>query len=103
MLTWMPFLAVSDNKLLPNGFFSKTGNPRGRKRLREKIGELFENLEEMEADVNARLREHGLVKGDDITVMVVNDGEIDLFMNFACSCRAHNISLRKMIVFAGSK
>jgi hypothetical protein len=29
-------------------------------------------------------------------------GEIDLFLNFACSCRLHDISLKNILVFAGS-
>ncbi len=35
--------------------------------------------------------------------MVVNEGEIDLYMNFACSCKLHNISLSNVIIFAGSR
>jgi hypothetical protein len=34
--------------------------------------------------------------------MVVNEGETDLFLNFACSCRLHGIRLRNILVFAGS-
>ena len=38
-----------------------------------------------------------------MTVMVVNEGEIDLYLNFACSCRLHDISMKNVIVFAGSR
>ena len=35
--------------------------------------------------------------------MVINEGEIDLYLNFACSCRLHDISMSNVIVFAGSR
>lgn len=40
-----------------------------------------------------------------MVLVVLNDGEIDIFLNFACSCRAHGLeaALRKVVVFAGSK
>lgn len=89
-------------KYFPNGFFTKTGNARGRKRLREKIGPLFANLEEIENELREMFAKKNVHPGSDVVVMVVNDGEMDLFLNFACSCHAHNISLNNMIVFAGS-
>ena len=46
---------------------------------------------------------HHLNPGDDIVVMVVNEGELDLFVNFACSCRFHSISMSHILVFAGSE
>lgn len=96
------FLFHMPDKHFPNGFFTKTGNARGRKRLREKIGPLFANLEEIEDELKNIFRLKGVHPGSDVVVMVVNDGEMDLFLNFACSCHAHNISLNNMIVFAGS-
>lgn len=49
------------------------------------------------------LLERNIPKGGDVVVMVVNAGEMDLFMNFACSCRLHNISLNNVLVFAASR
>jgi hypothetical protein len=34
--------------------------------------------------------------------MVVNEGEVDLFLNFACSCQQHDIRTTNILVFAGS-
>jgi hypothetical protein len=34
---------------------------------------------------------------------VTNDGQMDLFMNFACSCRYHSIPLDNIVVFGASK
>jgi hypothetical protein len=40
--------------------------------------------------------------GDDLIIMVVNEGEIDLYLNFACSCKANNLDLKKVFVFSAS-
>lgn len=103
-----PYRMIDDyyyeiGKNFPNGFFTKTGNPKGRRRLREKIGPLFENLEEIEKEILSLLKKKNVLPGSDVVVMVVNDGELDLFLNFACSCHAHQISLNNMIIFAGSR
>ena len=44
----------------------------------------------------------GYVKGDSIVVMVVNAGEVDLYMNWVCSCQYNNISISNTLVLAGS-
>ena len=49
------------------------------------------------------LSERSIEEGSDLTVMVVNEGEIDLYLNFACSCHVHDISMNNVIVFAGSR
>ena len=49
------------------------------------------------------LQKNKVREGDDLTVMVINEGEIDLYLNFACSCRLHDISMSNVIVFAGSR
>jgi hypothetical protein len=55
------------------------------------------------ASLKNKLDENNVKKGDDLTVMVVNEGEIDLFLNFACSCKAAKLSMRKVLVFAASR
>lgn len=57
----------------------------------------------IEAQLKEKLDSNGIKKGDDLIVMVVNEGEIDLFLNFACSCRAVNLSMKKVFVFAASR
>ena len=71
--------------------------------MRQKIGPLFENLDEIETLMRGKFSEKNVAVGGDVVVMVVNDGELDLFLNFACSCHDHNIPMNNMIVFAGSK
>ena len=57
----------------------------------------------IEGELDAKLQANGVKEGDDLVVMVINQGEIDLFLNFACSCKLHNISLSNVMVFAGSR
>jgi hypothetical protein len=85
-----------------SGFFSKPGNLKGRKRFAEKLKPLLASLEEVEKEMDELLLERGIRRGDDVVVMVLNEGEMDLFMNFVCSCHLHNISLEKIIVFSAS-
>jgi hypothetical protein len=66
------------------------------------MSQLLDNLDSIDSYVRGLLKQRGRHPGDDVVVMVVNEGEIDLFYNFACSCRAHNISLESVLVFAGS-
>eukprot|EP01042_Synura_sphagnicola_P003286 gene3286-4067_t len=67
------------------------------------MGPIFQNLAAIEKLIRAKLKLRNIKQGDDVVTMVTNDGEMDLFLNFACSCRAHNISLRNVLVFAASK
>lgn len=52
--------------------------------------------------VQERLLKNHHYPGADMIVMTLNDGELDLFLNYACSCVFHNISLERVIVFSGS-
>lgn len=89
-------------KLWPAGYFRKVPKDRGRDRTKEKLGPFLDKFVSITEQLDMRLADHNLKKGDDAVVMVVNEGEIDLFLNFACSCRLHNITLSNIIVFAGS-
>ena len=40
------------------------------------------------------LTENNIKAGDDVVVMVVNEGEIDLYLNFACSCQQNNVTIK---------
>ncbi len=87
----------------PTGFFRKVPKDRGRERLKQKLGPLLTYFDEIQTQLSAKLDSNNIVRGDDVVIMVVNEGEIDLFLNFACSCRLHDISLKKVLVFAGSR
>ena len=56
------------------------------------------NIEEGDSNSNSNINSN-----KDVVVMTVNDGEMDLLSNFACSCHHHNVSTRNMLVFAGSE
>jgi hypothetical protein len=90
----------------PTGFFQKghRGNSAGRDSLLNKIGPLFMNLQELEVIIRNNATHHNIAQNDDIVVVVINDGEIDIFLNFVCSCHAHKLDyiLRKVFVFVGS-
>ena len=93
------------SQLVPSGFFRKASILNGRVRLALKLNPLFSNMIQVEKKLLNILQSHGFMPDTnaDIIVMVVNDGEMDLFINFACSCHQHGISLSKILVFAASE
>lgn len=90
-------------KMHPGGYFRRVPKDRGRERTKEKMWPFLKNFKVITEELDFKLNRHGIKPGDDAVVMVVNEGEIDLFLNFACSCRLHNISLNNMVIFAGSQ
>lgn len=84
------------------GFFDNVANEKGRGLLQKKMEPLLENLAGLEEYVLSTLRRHNLRPGDNVVVMVVNAGEMDIFANFICSCVKYQIPLHQMVVFAGS-
>jgi hypothetical protein len=93
----------NEGKFWPQGFFRKVPKERGRERTKDKLGTFLKNFDEVNADFEAKVASHGIKAGDDLVAMVVNEGELDLFLNFACSCRMHNISMNNILAFAGSR
>lgn len=89
--------------LFPTGFFRKVPKVNGRQRTKDKLGTFLAHFDDIQTQFDAKLAKHGIKAGDDLVVMVVNEGEIDLFLNFACSCKLHDISLNNVMVFAGSR
>lgn len=92
----------NEGKLWPAGFFRKVPKERGRERTKDKLGTFLTYYHEITEQFEVKMKSHNIQKGDDITVMVLNEGELDLFLNFACSCKLHNIPLSNVLVFAGS-
>jgi hypothetical protein len=95
--------AYNLGKVNPTGFFRKVPKTAGRLRLRENLGSFFRHFEEIQLQLSTKLNENNIVAGDDIIAMVLNEGELDIFLNFACSCRLHNLDLSKILVFAAGK
>ena len=91
------------DRLFPTGFFRKVPKENGRIRTKDKLGTFLIYFNEIQEQFDAKLAKHSIKKGDDLVVMVVNEGEIDLFLNFACSCKLHDISMNNIMVFAGSR
>ena len=92
----------NESTMRATGFFRKVPKDRGRDRLKQKPGPFLTFFDEISDQLTAKLGDN-FKTGDDIVIMVVNEGEIDLFLNFACSCKLHGISLRNVLVFAGSR
>lgn len=93
------------DRLRPGGHFRRVPKVKGFARVLEKLQPFLANLDGpggMAAQLQAKLDAHHVKAGDDLVVMVVNEGEIDLFLNFACSCRLHGLPLNNMLVFSGS-
>lgn len=87
---------------LPIGFFLKVNRIRGRTRLIEKLTPLLVHFDAVMSLVGGKLTSRGFQPGATMIVMTLNDGELDLFMNYACSCTLHDIALANVIVFTGS-
>ena len=67
------------------------------------MGPFLRNIVAIENHFKHVLQEWGKVPGDDVVLMVMNEGEMDLLVNFACSCHTHNISMSHMMVVAASE
>ena len=94
--------AKNGDKPARAGFFTTPGNNKGRVKFAEKLSPLLSSLPTVENEMRDLLRQRGLGPGSDVVVMVVNEGEMDLFMNFACSCRHYNLTINNIVVFAAS-
>lgn len=91
------------NRFWPTGFFRKVPKERGRERTFDKLGMFLRYFVEINGDLTMKLESHNIHAGDDLVTMVVNEGELDLFLNFACSCRLHNISMHNILAFVPSR
>jgi hypothetical protein len=90
----------------PVGLFRKVPKERGHARVVEKLGAFvrhYDGPNGIRAQLAELLARRGVRAGMDVVAMAINEGEIDLFLNFACSCRLHNISTSNVLVFAGSR
>ena len=89
----------------PAGHFRRVPKMKGFQRVVEKLGPYVKHLDGpkgMSHMLDEKFKLFDVKKGDELVVMVVNEGETDLFLNFACSCKLHGIHLRNVLVFAGS-
>ena len=105
-ITFFGDRANNVGKVQPAGYFHRVPKVKGFLRVSDKLGPFLSHLDGaagIALSLQEKLRSRGVRAGDDLVVMVVNEGEIDLFLNYACSCRLHNISLANNMVFSGSR
>lgn len=87
------------------GFFGHVANDKGRMLQSQKMEALFHHLSDLERTILSTLAEKGLRPGDDLIVMVLNDGEMELYANFVCSLRRHGLVeevMSRTLVFTSS-
>lgn len=87
------------------GFIHAIPGDPGRQKVYDKLGGFLRNFDGAQgiaAELEMELTSNGVKAGDDLIVMVVNEGEIDLYLNFACSCQQNNVTIRNLLVFAAS-
>ena len=103
IIRYKPKLKLDDPGADGHGFFTKVTIGRSRTKTALKFMPFVKNFDSMDRYVNARLASRNYhEKGiDTLVIMVVNAGELDLFLNLACSARKHGIPLDNFVVFAG--
>ena len=73
------------NQFSPIGLFRKVPKERGHLRTVQKLGPFVRHFDGPNG-INTQLKEmldlRGFKAGSDVVVMVINEGEIDLFLNF---------------------
>ncbi len=87
----------------PAGHFRRVPKTRGFERVIEKVYPFLQHLPDILITTKKALMEGDVKKGDSVVLIVLNQGESDLFLNFACSCAKHNIALNRVFVFAASR
>jgi len=65
--------------------------------------ELFNNLPQLEKDADALLHKASQGKKRGVLVMCMNQGDVDLLLNFLCSARDANIDLTNLVVFGADE
>ena len=86
-----------------SGFFRKVASQVGRSAFQSKFQPLLSSFAQTTKYITSKLANQGILPGNDVIVMVGNDGEVDLFMNFICSCHANHVNVSQVVLFAGSK
>lgn len=95
---------MTADQVVTTGIYRQSSHADGRRRLEQKLSPFLRNLQGIEASLLSRLTARGLMPDSDadVVVMVLNDGVMDMFLNYICSCRQHNISVHRVLVFTAS-
>jgi len=93
------------NHIITTGIYRQSSHSDGRKRLVQKLHPFLANLDSISSSLLQQLVNRGFVPNTDmdVVVMVLNDGVMDVFLNYICSCRQHNISVERVLVFTSNK
>jgi len=85
-----------------DGLVNQIPAAKDRQHLQTKMEKLLIGLSDIERFIAEKLRP--LLEQDqkDIVLMTVNPGEMDMLVNFACSCAHHQIDTSNAVVFATS-
>ncbi len=85
------------------GFFDKVTKNSHRLVFNDFMRQFLSSNSAVRSYASSTLTQHSLHPGDDAIVMIVNEGEIDLFMNYVCSLHINNVTNGvKTVVFVTS-
>jgi len=74
------------------GFFNKVAKSSHRSTFNSVMLQFLQSHSAVRSYVANTLTQHAAHPGDDVIAMVVNEGEIDLFMNYVCSLHVNNVT-----------
>eukprot|EP01039_Chlorochromonas_danica_P009418 gene9418-10405_t len=97
----------SSQPMNSTGFFDNVANNKGRLLFSNKMQRLLTHLSSLEESILRELSQNNVERkrGQDIIVMVLNDGELDLLANFLCSLKKFGLEnevKKKILVFTSS-
>lgn len=91
------------DSIVEYGFFDKVTRNSHRLVFNDFMRQFLVSYGAVRSYISGILTQHSVHPGDDAIVMIVNEGEIDLFMNYVCSLHINNVTNRvKTIVFVTS-
>ena len=85
-----------------DGLVNQIPGNKDRLQLRRKMENLLTGLSQIERLIAEKLQPLLEQNQKDVVLMTVNPGEMDMLVNFACSCSHHKIKTTNMVVFAAS-
>lgn len=78
--------------------------PVNRKKHEKFLLDLFNNLPSLEKDAEAILRQASKGKDDKrVMIMCMNQGDVDMLLNFLCSARDAHVDISNLVVFGADE
>jgi hypothetical protein len=105
--------STSLTSYVTTGFVKQTPQLKDRLQLNIKMKNLLYSLNNIQKFIQEKLSAAGINNNpnnnnkngngkNDLVLMTVNEGEMDMLVNFKCSCKYHNIDTSNIVVFAAS-